>query len=86
MVAYALSKGLLFHLAELINEHGRKKNITATVIVPSTIDTLANRKAMPEADTTKWIKPEAIAESIAFLLTDPGMTLREGVLKLYNQA
>lgn len=86
MVAYALSKGLIFHLAELINEQGKKNNITATVIVPSTIDTPANRLAMPDIDPDKWVKPEAIAETIAFLLSEAGMNLREGVLKMYNQA
>jgi NAD(P)-dependent dehydrogenase (short-subunit alcohol dehydrogenase family) len=86
MVAYALGKSLVFHLADLINEAGRGKRITATVLVPSTIDTAANRSAMPDADFSNWVKPEHIADTVGYLLSDAGATLREGVLKLYNEA
>ena len=65
-VAYALSKSLLFRLAEIVNEEGipnslGTKNISATVFVPGTLDTKANREAMPDADFSKWNKPEDIA-------------------------
>jgi NAD(P)-dependent dehydrogenase (short-subunit alcohol dehydrogenase family) len=86
VVAYALSKSLIFRLAELINESGKEKNIRATVIVPSTIDTPANRASMPDADFTHWVPADSIADVIAFLLTDSGGVLRETVLKTYNQA
>ena len=85
-VAYALSKKLVFYLAELINAYGKGKNITASVIVPSTIDTPANRQALPTADYSKWVTLDAIAESILFLLSDSGRQIREGVIKLYNEA
>lgn len=83
-LAYALSKSLIFKLAEFINAEGKSKNITATVIVPSIIDTPTNREAMPDADFTKWIAPSDIAESIAFILSGTGKKLREPVLKIYN--
>lgn len=86
MVGYALSKSLVHYLAELINAFGKGKNISATVIVPSTIDTEANRKAMPKADFSKWVKAEDIAETIAYILSDAGASLRETMLKLYNEA
>lgn len=86
LIAYSLSKKLVFYLAELINAHGREKNINATVIVPSTIDTPPNRKAMPDADFSKWVTPEAIADTIHFLLSDSGRQVRESVIKLYNEA
>lgn len=82
--AYALSKSLLFKMAEFINAEGKSKNITATVIVPSIIDTPPNREAMPDADFTKWIAPSDIAENIAFVLSNSGQKLRETVLKVYN--
>lgn len=85
-VAYALSKKLVFYLAELINAYGQEKNISASVIVPSTIDTPANREALPQADFSKWVRPEAIADAILFLLSDSGRQIREGVIKLYNEA
>lgn len=86
MIAYSLSKSMLFKLAEYINADAKGKNIDATVIVPSTIDTDANRKSMPDADFSKWVQPEAIAETIDFLLSKPATILRETVLKMYNNA
>ncbi len=61
MAAYGLSKSLLFRLAELLNEEAEGKDIITQVIVPSTIDTAQNRKSMPDADFSKWVKPEIIA-------------------------
>jgi NADP-dependent 3-hydroxy acid dehydrogenase YdfG len=86
MMAYSLSKSLVFQLSNLINAWGHGKHIHATVIVPSTIDTTANRKSMPEADTTKWVKASDLAETIAFVLSSPGENLRDSVLKVYNEA
>lgn len=86
MVAYALSKSLVFKLSEFINEAGKGKNITSTVIVPSTIDTPANRQSMPDADFAKWVSPDAIADTIMFLLSDSGRQIREGVVKMYNNS
>ncbi|WP_439582707.1 SDR family NAD(P)-dependent oxidoreductase [Dyadobacter bucti] len=82
--AYALSKSLLFKMAEFINAEGKTKNITATVIVPSTIDTPDNRAAMPDADFAKWIPASDMAEGIAFVLSETGQKMRQTVLKLYN--
>lgn len=85
-VAYSLSKSLIFHLADIINESGKDKNIRASVVVPSTIDTPPNRQSMPDADFSKWVPAENIADVISFLLTDSGSMLRETVVKVYNQA
>lgn len=85
-VAYSLSKSLLFRLAEIINDQGKFKNIRASVVVPSTLDTPQNRAAMPDANFREWITPEAAADTIAFLLGDTGNTMRETVIKLYNKA
>jgi NAD(P)-dependent dehydrogenase (short-subunit alcohol dehydrogenase family) len=84
--AYSLSKSLLFQMAEMINAEGKSKNITASVIVPSIIDTPDNRNAMPDADFEKWIPGADMAEAIAFLLSDTGRKMRHTVLKLYNNA
>ena len=85
-VAYALSKSLLFQLAGFINKEAKGKNVTATVVVPSTIDTAPNRKSMPDADPANWVKPEALAEILEFVCSDKSSALRETVLKVYNNA
>lgn len=86
MVAYALSKSLVFSLAELINAEGKNSHITASVIVPSTIDTPANRSAMPDDDPENWVPPQNLAELIEFLLSETGSMTRQTVIKLYNNA
>ncbi|MEO6758584.1 MAG: SDR family NAD(P)-dependent oxidoreductase [Saprospiraceae bacterium] len=85
-VAYALSKSLVFRLAEIINTLDKSGKIRAGVLVPSILDTPQNRRAMPDAATQEWVTPEAAADTIAFLLSATGGNFRETVVKIYNQA
>ncbi len=84
MVAYGLGKSLIFRLAELMNEEAKGSNVVTSVVVPSTIDTPQNRAAMPKADFSKWVTPEAIADVIYFHCSDKGAVLREPVIKVYG--
>jgi NAD(P)-dependent dehydrogenase (short-subunit alcohol dehydrogenase family) len=84
MVAYALSKSLLFKLAEFLNAEAKGTDVTATVIVPSTLDTPSNRKSMPDADPDRWVKPDALAAILEFVVSENASPLRETVLKVYN--
>jgi NAD(P)-dependent dehydrogenase (short-subunit alcohol dehydrogenase family) len=84
-LSYALAKSLIFKLADFLNAEGSSKNVTASVIVPSTIDTDVNRKAMPGKDFSTWVKPSDIAEAMAFICSENGNPLRETVLKIYNR-
>ena len=84
--AYTLSKSMLFQMADIINAEGKSKNITASVVVPSIIDTPDNRAAMPDSDFNKWIPGSDMAESIAFILSETGQKMRQTVIKLYNNA
>jgi NAD(P)-dependent dehydrogenase (short-subunit alcohol dehydrogenase family) len=86
LVAYALAKSLLFKLAEFINEENKGKNITATVVVPSTIDTALNRNYSPGINYDNWVKPEQLADILEFIISDKGSPLRENVIKVYNNA
>lgn len=83
MIAYALSKSLLFKLAEFLNAAAKGKDVTATVFVPSTIDTPENRKSMPDKNPDDWVKPLQIAELMEMIVSDAGAPLRETVLKVY---
>ena len=69
-----------------MNDEAKSHNVVTAVIVPSTIDTPQNRQSMPNADPTKWVKPEQIAEVIYFHCTDGASALREPILKVYNNA
>jgi len=86
LLAYGLSKSLLFKLAEYLNEAAKGKNVLVTVVVPSTLDTPQNRKSMPDVDPSKWVKPTALAEILEFVISDKAAVLRETVLKVYNNA
>jgi NAD(P)-dependent dehydrogenase (short-subunit alcohol dehydrogenase family) len=86
MVAYGLAKSLIFRLAELMNDEAKGHNVVTSVVVPSTIDTPQNRKAMPDANFDSWVKPEAIADVIYFHCTPEGSVLREPLIKVYGNA
>jgi NAD(P)-dependent dehydrogenase (short-subunit alcohol dehydrogenase family) len=86
LVAYGLSKSLLFKLADFLNEDAKGKNVTVTVVVPSTLDTPLNRKSMPDVNPDIWVKPSALAEILEFVVSDKSSVLRENVLKVYNNA
>jgi NAD(P)-dependent dehydrogenase (short-subunit alcohol dehydrogenase family) len=85
-LAYALAKSLVFKLADFLNAEGSAHNVTCAVIVPSTIDTPQNRKSMPKADFSSWVRPEAIADVLAFAVSQKGDPLRDTILKVYGGA
>lgn len=86
VLAYALSKDLLLKLAEILNETAKGTNVVTSVVAPSTIDTPANREAMPGADTSKWVKAGQIADLLEYICSDKGDPLREPVYKMFNNA
>ena len=86
MVAYAASKAAVAAITLAMAEELKEEGILVNAIAPSTIDTPANRSAMPDADFTRWLAPEAAAEAILQLLM-PGSTAISGaVLPLYARA
>ncbi len=86
MLAYGLGKSLLFRLAELMNDEAKGHNVVTSVVVPSTIDTPQNRKAMPDAEPGNWVKVEAIADAVYFYCTGAASVIREPLIKVYNNA
>ncbi len=70
MGAYAASKAGVQRLTEALAEETKLRGITVNAILPSIIDTPANRRDMPDADFSRWVTPEALAEVVGFLLSD----------------
>lgn len=67
MGAYAASKSGVMRLTEALAEELKGRSITVNAILPGIIDTPQNRKDMPDADFSRWVRPEEIAELILFL-------------------
>jgi NAD(P)-dependent dehydrogenase (short-subunit alcohol dehydrogenase family) len=69
MGAYAASKSGVHRLTEALAAEWKGK-VTVNAVLPSTIDTAANRASMPTADFSKWVRPEELADVILFLASD----------------
>ena len=70
MGAYAASKGGVMRFTEALADELKLQEITVNAVLPSIIDTPANRADMPKANYDRWVKPQEIARVIAFLLSD----------------
>ena len=83
---YAASKGVVRTLTEAMTQEYWNKNINVNCVIPSTIDTPANRKMMPNADYSKWVPPSLIAETILFLCSNAGEEIRGASIPIYGKA
>lgn len=70
MAAYTASKAGVHALTESLAEEGAGAGVRVNAVLPTILDTPTNRADMPDADTSSWVKPEAAAEVIGFLLSD----------------
>jgi NAD(P)-dependent dehydrogenase (short-subunit alcohol dehydrogenase family) len=69
MGAYAASKAGVHRLTEALAEELKSKDVRVNAVLPSVIDTPANREDMPDADFSAWVTTGEIAKVIAFLLS-----------------
>ncbi len=69
MGAYAASKAGVARLTEALAEEFKDRGLRVNAVLPSILDTLANRADMPDADASRWVTPDALARVIAFLLS-----------------
>jgi NAD(P)-dependent dehydrogenase (short-subunit alcohol dehydrogenase family) len=79
MGAYAASKAGVHRLTEALAAEWKGK-LTVNAVLPSTIDTPANRASMPKADFTKWVRPEELAEVMLFLASDAASAVTGALL------
>lgn len=70
MGAYSVSKSAVIRLTEAMSAELREQNVNVNCVLPSVIDTPANRAAMPDADPKKWVAPQDLASVILFLCSD----------------
>ena len=84
--AYAASKSGLIRLVESLAEETKESNINVNCIMPSMLDTEANRKAMPTADFSKWVKPEDLANVVLFLCSEDARVITGAAIPTYGVA
>src|SRR6266478_53076 len=69
-IAYTVSKSAVIALTQALAQEERPHGITVNAVLPSTMDTPANRRAMPDADRSGWVSTDAVAGVIAYLASD----------------
>jgi len=75
MGAYAASKAGVARLTEALADEFKDRGITVNALLPSIIDTPANRKDMPDADASRWVTPAQLAGVVQFLLSEPAAAI-----------
>jgi NAD(P)-dependent dehydrogenase (short-subunit alcohol dehydrogenase family) len=86
MVAYATSKAAVAAMTVALAEEVVSDGILVNAVAPSTMDTPANRKAMPQADFAAWPKVEEVAATILFLASPDNAVTRGGVVPVFGRS
>lgn len=84
--AYAASKSAALALFDCLAQDLKGRGVRVNSVLPSIIDTEANRKAMPNADFSKWPKPEEIAQVILFLCSNQAKVVHGAAVSVYGDS
>ena len=84
--AYAVSKSAVVRLVESLGAETRQQGLTVNCVLPGTIDTSQNRAAMPSADASRWVTPEAIADVFVFLASDAARDITGAAIPVYGRS
>ncbi|MGA3195058.1 MAG: SDR family NAD(P)-dependent oxidoreductase [Terriglobales bacterium] len=82
--AYSASKAAMVSLIKTVALENKNAGLTANVVLPGTMDTPANRRSMPNADFSKWVRPPTVASLIAWLAGDAGKDVNGAVIPVYG--
>lgn len=82
---YSASKSAVVQLTESMAAKLKHQNINANCVLPSIIDTPANREMMPDADFSKWVTPDALADVIMFLASDAARAIHGAAIPVYGR-
>ncbi len=82
MSAYVASKSNVMRITESLSEETKGKGINVNAVLPSIIDTPANREAMPDLDFRNWVAPASIAEVMCFLISDRAKAINGALIPL----
>ena len=84
--AYAMSKAAVMRLTESLSLEVRDSGINVNAVVPSIVDTAANRAASPNADPGKWVSPDDLANVILFLASPEARAIHGALVPVYGRA
>ncbi len=82
--AYSASKAAMVSLIRTVAAENKDAGVRANVILPGTMDTPANREAMPKADFSKWVRPASVASLMVWLASDAGVDVNGAVIPVYG--
>jgi NAD(P)-dependent dehydrogenase (short-subunit alcohol dehydrogenase family) len=82
--AYSASKAALVSLVRTIAKENKDSGVTANAVLPGTMDTPANRAAMPDADPKKWIQPDRVAALLVWLASDAATSVTGAAIPVYG--
>ena len=83
---YVTAKAAVIAFIQALDAEYRKQGVRANAILPSVIDTAANRRDQPDADHSRWVQPEQIAKVIRHLVSDDGAVTSGGAIPVYGRA
>jgi len=84
VVAYSVAKAAVVRLTESLAEEGKGHGVRANCVLPGTIDTAANRKAMPNADPAGWVELDALVDAMLFLASPAARAVTGAALPVYG--
>jgi NAD(P)-dependent dehydrogenase (short-subunit alcohol dehydrogenase family) len=84
--AYSVAKAAVLALVNALDVEYRRDGVRCNAILPSVIDTPANREAQPDADYSKWVQPEEIARVVRFLVSDESAVTSGAAVPVYGRA
>jgi NAD(P)-dependent dehydrogenase (short-subunit alcohol dehydrogenase family) len=83
---YIVSKAAVLSFIQTLDAEYRQHGIRANAVLPSVIDTPANRQSQPDADHDKWVLPEEIARVVRFLVSDESAPVTGAAVPVYGRA
>ncbi len=86
MTAYATSKAAVAAFTQALAAEVIGENILVNAVAPGTLDTPANRAAMPKADASKWAKPGDVAATILYLASPDNRVTSGGIVPVYGRS
>ena len=86
MAAYSASKSAVLRLTESMSAELKNQGVNVNCIIPGTIDTAQNRQDMPDADFSRWVKPDSLAEVILFLCSNAARDIHGAALPVYGRS